>query len=180
MPYYLCADCGLTSYSAATHSSVGACPTCQAPLTGASKLDIVPGSRHDVACSVLARPAAAGEARRALVGLALPEITREDLALVVSELVTNSVRHAGLNGGDRIAVELVNSDGAVRLSVHDGGSGFAFSAPNGHDGPPIPGGRGLSIVAALSDDWGIDREADGCTVWCVLAVGEQRAVAAAH
>jgi anti-sigma regulatory factor (Ser/Thr protein kinase) len=170
MPYYRCADCGLTSYSAATHSSVGACPTCQAPLTGDSKLDIVPGVSHDVSCTVLARPEAPREARRALVGLALPEETREHLALLVSELVTNSLRHAGLSGRDRIGVEVVNDSDAVRLEVHDGGDGFAFSPAVEYEGPPVPDGRGLAIVAALSKHWGVDCERDGCTVWCEVAV----------
>src|SRR5436309_15541331 len=81
MPYYRCAACGLTSYSAATYSSLTTCPTCQAALAEDAKVDIVPGSTHDVSCTLRARPAAAAEARRACARLALPEITREDLAL---------------------------------------------------------------------------------------------------
>lgn len=170
MPYYRCADCGVTSYSAASYSSATTCPTCQAALTEHSRLEIVPGSRHDVACTMLARPQAPSEARRALVGLALPEETREDLALVVSELVTNSVRHGGLSSGDRIDVEVVNGAGTVRVVVHDGGHGFAFSPPEERRGPPTAGGRGLAIVDALSRTWGVDRKRGGCTVWCELAV----------
>jgi anti-sigma regulatory factor (Ser/Thr protein kinase) len=169
MPYYLCAACGLTSYSAATYSSLMTCPTCQADLAEGAKVDIVPGSVHDVSCTVMARPAAAGEARRAFTRLALPELTREDLALLVSELVTNAVRHAGLSSRDPIDVKLVNGGRTVRLAVHDGGHGFAFS-PARDEGPPVAGGRGLAIVDALSASWGVDREGDGCTVWCELAV----------
>jgi anti-sigma regulatory factor (Ser/Thr protein kinase) len=169
MPYYLCDACGLTSYSAARYSSPMACPTCRAALTDDEKIAIVPGSVHDVSCTLPARPAAAAQARRAFAFLALPEITREDLALLVSELVTNAVRHAGLSSGDPIDVKLVNGGRTVRLAVHDGGGGFTFS-PARDDGPPAAGGRGLAIVDALSANWGVDRDGAGCTVWCELAV----------
>jgi anti-sigma regulatory factor (Ser/Thr protein kinase) len=77
-----------------------------------------------VGCTL--RPEAAAEARRALVGLALPKITREDLALLVSELVTNAVRHAGLSPRAPIEVRVKNGSGGVRLAVHDPGPGFTF------------------------------------------------------
>ena len=172
MPYYRCAACGVTTYSAAAYSSASACPACQAALTEDAKVYVVPGAKHDVSCTVLTRPEAAAEARRALVGLPLPEITRENLALLVSELVTNSVRHAGLLAGDLIGVRVNNGTSRVRLAVHDGGHGFAFTSPDS-DGPLVAGGRGLLIVAALSEDWGVDCDPGGCTVWCDLAVDEQ-------
>src|SRR5436309_4295969 len=119
MPYYRCAACGVTTYSAAAYSSCGLCAMCEAALTEDAKLYVVPGATHNVSCIVRARPEGAAEARRALVGLPFPEITREDLALLVSELVTNSIRHAGLTGGDPIGVSLINGAGRARLAVHD-------------------------------------------------------------
>jgi anti-sigma regulatory factor (Ser/Thr protein kinase) len=177
MPYYRCAACGLTSYSPAAHSSAGVCPTCSATLTHDSKVDVRPGSKHDVVRTVLARPEAPAEARRALVGLVLPETTRDDLALIVSELVTNSVRHAGLSPADPITVQLVNGSATVRLTVHDGGRGFASSGPRESGAALMPDGRGLLIVAKLADRWGVDSDSDGCTVWCELAVEERPAAA---
>jgi anti-sigma regulatory factor (Ser/Thr protein kinase) len=100
-----------------------------------------------------------------VAGLALSETTRENLALVVTELVTNVVRHAGLSPSDTFTMDLTNSDAGVRLAVHDGGHGFMPAAVEPSD---VLGtsGRGLVIVAALSDDWGVECAADGCTVWC--------------
>jgi serine/threonine-protein kinase RsbW len=171
MPYHRCADCGLTTYSAATYASASTCPGCLAALTEETKLYVTPGVNHDVSCTVLARPEAAAEARRALVGLAFPEITRENLALLVSELVNNAVLHAGGSVRDRIQVELVNGTDSVRLAVHDGGRGFPCATPE--SGAPLAaGGRGLVIVDALADTWGVDSDPDGCTVWCEVAVPE--------
>ena len=165
MPYYRCPSCGLTSYSAAAHASVRVCPTCAAGLTETSRLYLVPGSKHDVSCTLRVRPEAAPQARHAVAGLALSETTRENLALVVTELVTNVVRHAGLSPSDTFSMDLTNSDTGVRLAVHDGGCGFAPDA-NEPDDLFETHGRGLVIVAALSDAWGVESDADGCTVWC--------------
>jgi anti-sigma regulatory factor (Ser/Thr protein kinase) len=126
-----------------------------------------------VSCTLRARPQAAAEARRALVGLTLPKLTREHLALLVSELVTNAVLHAGLSPQAPIGVQVNNGSASVRLAVHDGGHGFPFPAQEVPVAQLVAGGRGLSIVAALSETWGIDSNPDGCTVWCQLAVDEQ-------
>jgi anti-sigma regulatory factor (Ser/Thr protein kinase) len=180
IPYYRCPACGLTTYSAASYSSASACPACLEALPGDAKLYIEPGEKHDMSCTLRAQPSAAAEARRALVGLALPKITREDLALLVSELVTNSVRHAGLSPQAPIEVQVNNGSGSVRLRVHDPGHGFAFPAQEVPVAPLVAGGRGLVIVAALSESWGIDSDADGCTVWCQLAVQQQPEAAVDH
>jgi anti-sigma regulatory factor (Ser/Thr protein kinase) len=172
MPYHRCVACGLTSYSAAAHSSASACPTCAAALTDDSRLYLVAGATYDVSRTLVARPEAAADARRLLVGLALPELTRENLALLVTELVTNAVQHAGLAASDPVRVRVNNRPGGVRLAVHDGGTGFTLAALDDHD-PLLAGGRGLSIVAALSDAWGVDCGPSGCTVWCDVDVEEQ-------
>jgi anti-sigma regulatory factor (Ser/Thr protein kinase) len=173
MPYYRCPACGLTTYSAASYSSAGACPACLEALPDNAKLYVEPGERHDMSYTLRARPRAAAEARRELVGLTLPKITRENLALLVSELVTNSVRHAGQPADAPIGVQVSNGSGSVRLTVHDCGQGFPFPAQEVPVAPLLAGGRGLAIVAALSETWGVDSNPDGCTVWCQLAVDEQ-------
>jgi anti-sigma regulatory factor (Ser/Thr protein kinase) len=169
MPYHRCAACGLTTYSAATYSSADACPACLAVLTDDTRLYLTPGVNDDVSCTLPSRPEAAAEARRALVGLAFSESTRENIALLVSELVTNAVRHAGIPAGDPIQVELHNEAGRVRLAVHDGGGGFPLPVPE-PEAPLVADGRGLLLVDALSDAWGVEAGADGCTVWCEVPV----------
>jgi anti-sigma regulatory factor (Ser/Thr protein kinase) len=134
----------------------------------------MPHFKHDVSRDLQSRPQAAAEARRALVGLPLPRETREVLALLVSELVTNAVLHAGIDGVDPIHVDLTTGSASVRLSVRDRGDGFA-SESLGPPGPLAPGGRGLLIVDALSEAWGVDRGPDGCTVWCKVPIDDHPA-----
>jgi anti-sigma regulatory factor (Ser/Thr protein kinase) len=176
MPYYRCPSCDVTAYSAARHSSPSVCPECLEELSGDARLDIVPGGSADVSRTLVARPEAAAEARHALVGLVLPQRTREDLALIVTELVTNAVLHAGLVPGDPIGVKVENGPHSVRLAVHDGGRGF--EAPSRLPGATLVAGhRGLVIVDALSNTWGIDCGGDGCTVWCQIAIDARPATA---
>jgi diguanylate cyclase (GGDEF)-like protein len=112
-----------------------------------------------------AQPAAAAEARHATLQLRLPQRVRETLELLVSELVANSVRHAGLPVGATLKLDITHETGRVRLAVHD--SGIGFDPLQLRDTEPLAcDGRGLAIIAALSDAWGVERAADGCTVWC--------------
>lgn len=176
MPYYRCPACGLTSYSAARHSSIGACPECSAALPEDAKRSPMSNGELSAARSLRARPEAVSDARRVIAGLALSQGTRDTLALLVSELVTNSIRHAGLRPGDPIDVQTKDNAGRVRLSVHDGGLGFDRSAV-GEPDPRASDGRGLVIVAALSETWGVDRDEGGCTVWCEVAPVPPAAIA---
>lgn len=82
--------------------------------------------------------------------------------LLVTELVTNSVRHG--DGSHVEVVVQVLGDG-VRVEVADDGVGF--SGPRRPD-PVNGGGYGLNMVGALARDWGID-DTCGCRVWFELA-----------
>ena len=94
----------------------------------------------------------------------------EDVRLLLTELVTNAVRHSDIAAGERIDVKAELSDGTVRLEVHDPGR-------NGAPKPRAPGAReggyGLFLVERLTKRWGIDRH-DGTTVWAELAAGPAR------
>ena len=83
----------------------------------------------------------------------------DDVKLLVNELVTNSVKFAGRG---RIALRLVTSDDSVRVEVHDDGPGFAPSKPR----PALSdtSGRGLFLVDALADRWGVTLDGTTC-VW---------------
>ena len=89
--------------------------------------------------------------------------TAGDLVLLVSELVTNAVRHAA---GERFEVRLVLRPGVLRLEVRDGGEGFEPVVAPSDDGS---GGYGLYIVDRLSDRWGVERRPG--SVWLELDRG---------
>lgn len=81
----------------------------------------------------------------------------EDVLLLVSELVSNSVRHS--DTGD-IGVRVETEDGRIRVEVSDDGPGFAPGSPRGD-------GLGLVIVDKLADVWGLSR-GERFTVWAEL------------
>ena len=95
------------------------------------------------------------EARHAVTrAVDLPAEQLETVKLLVTELVTNSVCHAGLRADQAIVVSVVRAAGVLRVAVDDEGPGFEHRpAP---DGAMSPGGRGLLIVDRMSDRWGID------------------------
>lgn len=109
-----------------------------------------------------ARPAAIGRARHDVEdALALADVDRRtagDLLLLVSELVTNAVRHAR---GERFEVRLEVRPDALRLEVRDDGAGFDPRIDPSADGT---GGYGLFIVDRLADRWGVERDAGGI-IW---------------
>jgi anti-sigma regulatory factor (Ser/Thr protein kinase) len=172
MPYHRCPACSAIGYTAAALSSASACPGCSVPLTAGSKVAVVPDARHHISRRLRAQPQAAAEARRAIVALALPEWTYAALALVVTELVTNSVLHAGLTAGDTVDLRVDDNGSQVRVVVHDRGPGFTAPEPSAE--PLTGGGKGLVITAALSDSWGVDCDAHGCTVWCDVPSEDER------
>jgi anti-sigma regulatory factor (Ser/Thr protein kinase) len=88
-----------------------------------------------------------------------------DGALIASELVGNAVRHAPALPSGHLAVEWQIEDGpSYRIAVTDGGGQHPVSVRQ----PAVddPSGRGLAIVAAIADDWGVCVEETGrTTVW---------------
>ena len=89
----------------------------------------------------------------------------DDVRLLVSELVTNSVRHAQLTWDATIRVSVEVADGVVRLEVEDpGDSAIAAVPPDREHG----GGFGLYLVGTLAKRWGSTHEGNTC-VWAELA-----------
>jgi anti-sigma regulatory factor (Ser/Thr protein kinase) len=118
-------------------------------------------------------PEAAAQARHALDGLGDDLSGRmRDVRLLVSELVTNAVRHANLDDGDVIVLVLDLAEDALRVEVHDPGGGFVPTAPS--PDPARPSGWGLYLVAELADRWGVDSD-ESTLVWFEL---DRRAAAA--
>ena len=111
------------------------------------------------------RPSSVGEARR-LIRQCLLEAGREDLveaaALLVSEIVTNALVHAGTP----IDVAFSFLDGGLRVEVSDGSP----HAPTRRAyGPNAGTGRGLMLLEEMVDEWGVVAEDPGKTVWFQLA-----------
>lgn len=94
-----------------------------------------------------------------------------DAELMVSELATNAVRHAR----SPFRVSLVRSGGSLRIAVDDLGAGVPREIGQSADGVS---GRGIALVAALSEHWGIDRGEVGKTVWAELPLGGSAAASA--
>ena len=112
----------------------------------------------------------AAAARHAVDQLAgrLPEDQLGDVRLLVSELVTNSLRHAELGPDDSILLVVIVDDSRIRVEVSDGGKGFDYDRPP--TDPSDVDGWGLYLVDTLSDRWGVDGDdRDGPTrVWFEL------------
>lgn len=87
----------------------------------------------------------------------------EDAELGTSELVANAVRHAGTD-----LVLSIRSDAAILISIEDGRPGLR-RPPGGEASSLVDHGRGLHIVAAISQDWGIRSTPRGKAVWFSLA-----------
>lgn len=84
----------------------------------------------------------------------------DDVLLVVSELVSNSVRHGASDGID---VKVIARAGRVRVEVTDEGAGFDESQPRGD-------GLGLTVVERVADTWGIQDTRQRFTVWAELSI----------
>jgi anti-sigma regulatory factor (Ser/Thr protein kinase) len=92
-----------------------------------------------------------------------PFETRTAVELVVSELVTNCVKHAGLGPDDRIGLVAMRSRPFVRVEVWDGGPGFEPRVPTSAS-LSRETGWGLYLVDRLADRWGVEI-GEGTRVW---------------
>lgn len=109
---------------------------------------------------------APGLARRALEQArdAMDEDALSAARLLVSELVTNCVRHAALGPGEHIRLEVTVATRGMRVEVADPGPGFEAPGPAALEDVR---GRGLLLVDAVAERWGVVH--DGLTrVWFEL------------
>jgi anti-sigma regulatory factor (Ser/Thr protein kinase) len=102
--------------------------------------------------------------RHALGGLGLPDVMLDDATLLVSELLTNSIRHSGLRPDEEVRVTAEWSGQRLRVTVRD--------RPAARPAPPVAGsirpppgaesGWGLFLVDQIASQWGtLDDEAGG-------------------
>ncbi|MER6995686.1 SpoIIE family protein phosphatase [Streptomyces sp. NPDC000410] len=109
-------------------------------------------------------------AREQLAAWALDE-QADTLELLVSEVVTNAVRHTD---SARIELRLVRTDALLCEVTDDGHTLPALRAA----GPDDESGRGLSVVSALAREWGTSRSGAGKSVWFELQLRPSRRVLA--
>ncbi|MEU3020031.1 ATP-binding protein [Nocardiopsis sp. NPDC007018] len=110
----------------------------------------------------------------------------DDAALILSELVSNALRHASPLPEDTVGVcwraevdPIAPTADWLEISVRDGGS---TTLPRVSQ-PSLSGlgGRGLGIVQTLAGRWGTEMDATTTTVWAVLEIsGEPDGTAARH
>jgi anti-sigma regulatory factor (Ser/Thr protein kinase) len=91
-----------------------------------------------------------------------------DVALVLSELLSNALRHADPLPGGKIEVSWRLDADCVQVSVVDGGG--KTQPELGEPTPGATGGRGLRIVAKLSRGWGTSDGDAGTTVWARVPI----------
>lgn len=170
MPYVKCPACGLSLYSAAA-SSLESCPACGASLasaeTFAARLDTARTICREYPCT----PSSIAKARHALDAVRgdMGDMRHRVATLLVSELVTNSVKHARATHGV-IKLVVCLTDSVVRVEVSDDGPGFDTPERTAND---AESGRGLRIVRELCDRWGTAFGLQAC-VWFELELPRLR------
>ncbi|HEV8296782.1 MAG TPA: ATP-binding protein [Acidimicrobiales bacterium] len=105
-------------------------------------------------------PSLARDALQTAAGPNLDAPGAQIAALLVSEVVTNAVRH----GARPIAMRVIWIDGALRVEVRDGSARL----PARKATPDANGGFGLVLVDALAHRWGADPAPGGKIVWFEL------------
>jgi anti-sigma regulatory factor (Ser/Thr protein kinase) len=123
-------------------------------------------TRRQQLCGGRAAPRLARRAVRDALRRELSPGMLVDVELLVSELATNSVRHAGCDEEAQIAIDAQVRRDRVRVRLCDPGHGFVAEPP------PEPsvehaGGYGLVLLDRLAEDWGVSRGERFC-VWFEL------------
>ena len=119
-------------------------------------------------------PEAASKARAVVndeLGRAVPGKVLEDATLLVSELVTNAVRHAPRAGAPEVELRLKLDAERIRVVVSDPGAGFVAE-------PRLPtasesSGWGLYLVDRIADRWGVISK-DRNEVWFEIDVDGEK------
>jgi anti-sigma regulatory factor (Ser/Thr protein kinase) len=116
------------------------------------------------------------QVRRTLVedleGRDVPGEVVDEAEIVVSELVSNAIRHARPLADGNLRVHWKVKAGVVEVEVSDGGG---ESTPR-----PAPrtvwaaSGRGLRIVRSLAHEWGVSEDRNGTTVWASVGGPSRR------
>jgi anti-sigma regulatory factor (Ser/Thr protein kinase) len=131
----------------------------------------MPVAESEIELTVAADRSAACEARHAMAGCGLVGAAQEPtLLLLVSELVSNSVRHAGMDADERIRLRAHCDDACAYVEVCDAGRSGGVPAKRAKPVDVLePGGLGLVLVDEMADRWGVHCHEDETCVWFELA-----------
>jgi anti-sigma regulatory factor (Ser/Thr protein kinase) len=128
----------------------------RADLPEVTRMMTIPHERHGVS---LARHAFADE----LTTMGIEGEDRDDALLVLSELVSNSIKHAAALPGGEVEVRWAIRSDTLHVEITDGG---AATRPNAVVAAvSAVGGRGLDIVRNVSRQWGVTEDLEVVTVW---------------
>jgi anti-sigma regulatory factor (Ser/Thr protein kinase) len=113
---------------------------------------------------------APGAARRAIAenDSTLSASEQDDLSLLVTELVTNAVRHGGAATDRPLQIDFRRRAGRIRVEVVDPGTDFEPATPKSGDSS---GGWGLFLVDQIAERWGVCPAPAGTCVWFELPAG---------
>jgi anti-sigma regulatory factor (Ser/Thr protein kinase) len=108
-------------------------------------------------CRIPGGDRAPGEARKILDRFdpTLEGRRRDDARLLLSEIVNNSVRHAGAGPDETVELTLSRSPRKLRVTVADDGGGFDQDAAREPPDAEREGGRGLFLLDSIADRWGV-------------------------
>jgi len=170
-------------WSSATHPPdwvrIGLCPVCGTSVLVDDEFVRVRGTPRHLECVRYLRGRRAGGVVRVRGGPRAAAETRDELSarsaaleaplraqadLLLTELVTNAVRHGGAHRGETVDVVFQLSNEWVRVAVTDPGSGFEWR-PAEATREPRAGGYGLVLVDEIARRWGIERRGDRNVVW---------------
>ena len=111
-------------------------------------------------------PAIVPSARRFVRGVLAGSPRADDMELIASELITNSILHTPAGEGGEFTVCIRTGTGWARIEVSDTGTGQWH--PRHDSRPDDEYGRGLAIIAALADKFGHDAAHSGQTLWAEI------------
>lgn len=117
--------------------------------------------RHEPASAALVRHQMANELNR----LGLSQEVVDEAILVASELLGNAIRHTAKGDSGMISIGWDFDDTGVTVAVADESKVYPHPRTPRAD---EPGGRGLTIIESLSDNWGVQPVDGGKRVWAHL------------
>ena len=113
-------------------------------------------------------PACQARERVAALNGMTPRSVRAVVLLLLTELVTNAVRHGGASSGLPVEVVVARSPRGLRVAVTYPGAGFEWRDRE-RTAVCEASGYGLFLVDRMASRWGIEREQSSATVWFELS-----------